>query len=569
MDWGRFGCREAPFTAGFDVRFVYLPPSQQKVYENIRRRIVEHGGLSIITGQSGTGKTSLLFKLIVDLKESIPTSWFFSSPAPTIESLVDRCRELAGLAAVDASQGSTFTPEDFLTALVSGQRVVLIIDEAQSLTDEVLHFLIELTESGKDLARGLSIVLAGQPTLEDRINTAPLRSLADTVGFRYRIPSLALAHVKPFILHRLRVAGFQQSNPVSAEAIERIAIYSKGIHRHIVDLCGLAFYFASERSETQITVESVELAASGMFLDAGEDARRQFRKTSVLKTSFEKSQSISNRAIVLSSELTVPSFEAPMMLEALTNPEVQTGERAARTINIGKDVIRLASGFRWAWPTAAFAMLLLVGNLAWTLLYPQHDASLDRSVDRGDDSDGVSASLARLMQSFNNRLIEPRLPKSEQMHSLEFALTAGSMGGLGGAAEASSGQRKDGGWAVLKGAPGMTSLAHESDEKIKTIAGFDSNRHEILAVTSSEIQLLLASAENHFNADRLVAPRFENALELYRKVLVLDPENSVALAGLAAIRTKLTSFAREEAARGDIASANSQLRKIQLLNKAH
>jgi hypothetical protein len=82
---------------------------------------------------------------------------------------------------------------------------------------------------------------------------------------------------------------------------------------------------------------------------------------------------------------------------------------------------------------------------------------------------------------------------------------------------------------------------------------------------AAEITRLLALAEEHFDADRLMAPRFDNALAVYRKILRADPENSAALAGIAAIRSKLIEYAHAEAAKGNIASARRQLDKIQII----
>jgi hypothetical protein len=101
----------------------------------------------------------------------------------------------------------------------------------------------------------------------------------------------------------------------------------------------------------------------------------------------------------------------------------------------------------------------------------------------------------------------------------------------------------------------------EVEEPIQTVA----MPLDYGALDDAEISRLLAVAEGHFRADRLVAPRFDNALATYRKVLRADPQNSAALAGIAAIKSKVMEYAQAEAARGDLAAARRQLDKIQLI----
>jgi hypothetical protein len=88
---------------------------------------------------------------------------------------------------------------------------------------------------------------------------------------------------------------------------------------------------------------------------------------------------------------------------------------------------------------------------------------------------------------------------------------------------------------------------------------------DVAALDAVEVERLLALAEAHFRADRLVAPRFDNALAAYRKVLQADPENRAALAGVSAIKSKLNEYARADAERGDLAGARRQLDKVQMI----
>ncbi len=520
MVWNRFDCRENPFRAGFDSRFVYLDPGQQGFFERLRHE-VERGGLFLITGQAGTGKTTLLNKLAIELQDSVPRIFFFTMPVPTLRALAEGCCQQSGVENAKSLKDidSIVACKEFLTGLKSAGPRVLLMDEAQSLTDEMIGSLLELVAPREDEVSLLSIILAGQPALADRFREEPFRARAHSIGFHFHLSPLDLRDIQSFIFHRLRAAGCTASNSFSVDAIERILLYSEGFQGRINSLCSLAFFFAAEQSETQVTAASIDLAASALLLKQDEVHRPPLpANLPPNQYSDEQRPAAAETVAKASAAGILPS--SPRHREE--DPAIEVARIASITAPIGTKRIN-----PWTWVTASLAIVFVVSGVIWILLEPP----LGQSRVAVTNDAAVQPHDMALDQDFVQPLDHP-----EAFPEITGDVVAEDV------------------------APDLANTPRAiKTEEIKV----DSK-----SSSSPEVKLLLASAEAHFNADRLVAPPFNNALWVYRKILRAEPGNRAALAGLEAIRTKLTRFAREEEALGDTAGARRQLQKIQLLDNS-
>src|SRR5262245_2592182 len=178
-----FGFRVPPFNVTPNSRFFYTNPTYQEAYANLLYGIRERKGFVVLVGEVGTGKTTLLRRLMVNLEADVRFAFFYNTTLTFEELLSFVCREL-GLAVKD--KGSLEQLQELNAFLIerfaTGGNAALLIDEAQNLQEEVLEnlrLLSNLELSGEKL---LQIVLVGQPELELKLNQPALRQLKQRIG---------------------------------------------------------------------------------------------------------------------------------------------------------------------------------------------------------------------------------------------------------------------------------------------------------------------------------------------------------------------------------------------------
>jgi general secretion pathway protein A len=266
-----FGCREHPFHITPDPRFLYANDMYEEAYANLLYGVRERKGFLVLTGEVGTGKTMLLRRLMDELSGSVPFVFFYNTRLNFEEMLDFICQDF-GLS-VDSHPNrlqKIQTLNEFLLArLVEGSTGVLIIDEAQNLDDEVLENLRLLSNLETSQEKLLQIVLVGQPELDRKLAQTHLRQLKQRVVLWSRLSLLPDREVGPFIRHRLHVAGCEQPEVFSTEAIQRITFYAKGAPRLINVICDNALLIAFASSRHNVTVDMVEEVAYDLGLREG------------------------------------------------------------------------------------------------------------------------------------------------------------------------------------------------------------------------------------------------------------------------------------------------------------
>ena len=249
-----FGLTQAPFNITPDPSFLYLSDSHQEGLAQLMYGINARRGFIVLTGEVGTGKTTLIQTLLHRLPENTHTALIFSlitSPVDLFRYICEEFRLVEPMQGLkDAHDYISLLNEFLLQKYRDGDNAALIIDEAQNLSPEVLESIRLLSNFETTKDKLLQILLVGQPELTDRLNTLQLRQLKQRVTLRHHLRSLSLGECQQYITNRLKLAA---GNPsiFLPKAIEAIHQYSGGIPRLINVLCDNAMInaFALDRQD--------------------------------------------------------------------------------------------------------------------------------------------------------------------------------------------------------------------------------------------------------------------------------------------------------------------------------
>jgi len=233
-----FSLSEKPFSVAPDPRFLYLTPAHREALASLIYGIREKMGIVCLIGEVGTGKTTLLYKLMGDLDENIRAAYIFNSKVTFKELLMATSSQLG----LRWERKSAFLLLEelrrFLTRqMLDGKIIALIIDEAQNLTPSLLEHIRLLSNMETPRQKLLQILLVGQPELGQKLRGNKLRQLRQRITSLRFISPLEEEDTRSYILHRLKIAGANSPNIFSPEAISRIFQYSRGVPRLINTLC--------------------------------------------------------------------------------------------------------------------------------------------------------------------------------------------------------------------------------------------------------------------------------------------------------------------------------------------
>jgi general secretion pathway protein A len=265
-----YGFRERPFEITPDPRFVYLSENHKEALAHLRYAMREGKGFSVITGDAGTGKTTLVHMLLRKLEGNIRTSYIFNPMLDRTDFLNYICDDLGIKSAGMRSRGQSLTALNnfLLDCFTRNEKVFLIIDEAQSLASALLQDVRLLTNLETARHKLLHVILLGQLELDQILNQPRFRPLKQRINVRYRMQPLKLKETKEYILYRLKRAGAENLSIFDNGAIKEIYRYSSGIPRLINIVCDnalLAGFSLEERRITKSIIRDVigELEGSG------------------------------------------------------------------------------------------------------------------------------------------------------------------------------------------------------------------------------------------------------------------------------------------------------------------
>ena len=264
-----FGFGQAPFNITPDPSFLYLSPSHQEGLAQLQYGINARRGFIVLTGEVGTGKTTLIQALLSRVAERTHTALIFNSISNPLDLMRYICEEfkiVEPLQHVHDFHNYICLLNDFLLRRYkAGENAALIIDEAQNLSSEVLESvrLLSNFETAKD--KLLQILLVGQPELNDRLNAPQLRQLKQRITLRHHLRPLSLSECQEYILSRIKCAGGAPTL-FTVRSIEAIHHYSSGLPRLVNVICDNAMINAYALDRGQIDPLLVQEVAEDLHL---------------------------------------------------------------------------------------------------------------------------------------------------------------------------------------------------------------------------------------------------------------------------------------------------------------
>ena len=272
-----FGLSQAPFNITPDPSFLYLSASHREGLAQLSYGIRARKGFVVLTGEVGTGKTTLIHALLNDLNGSAQTALIFSTIVSPADLLRSVCEEF-GLVEPKRPLGEihdylVFLNEFLLESYRKGENCTLIIDESQNLSAEVLESIRLLSnfETSKD--KLLQILLVGQPELAVRLNSPELRQLKQRVMLRHHLRALSLQECCEYVSNRLKVAGGGDRTIFTPNALESIHSYSGGIPRIVNVLCDNALLTGYALGRKEVDTGIIREVAEDLSITTNVEAR--------------------------------------------------------------------------------------------------------------------------------------------------------------------------------------------------------------------------------------------------------------------------------------------------------
>ncbi|HEY4210047.1 MAG TPA: AAA family ATPase [Steroidobacteraceae bacterium] len=263
-----FGLNEKPFAITPDPRYLYLSQRHAEALAHLLYGINEAGGFVQLTGEVGTGKTTIVRKLLAQTPKDAEIALILNPRMTAPEFLLTICEEI-GIGVPDSATGSRKDLVDILNqyllrAHAGGRRVVVVVDEAQNLAPEVLEQVRLLTNLETNTQKLLQIILIGQPELRELLGRNELRQLAQRVTGRYHLNPLSLEETAAYVRHRLRVAG-ATTDIFTGPALREVYRLSAGVPRVINIISDRALLGAYSLDRHRVTSNLVRHAAAEVF----------------------------------------------------------------------------------------------------------------------------------------------------------------------------------------------------------------------------------------------------------------------------------------------------------------
>ena len=236
-----YGLTESPFDITPNPRFLFYSSKHREAFNHLLYGIRERKGFVQLTGEVGAGKTTLCRAMMEKLDGHFSTALILN-PVLDADGLMKAIAMEFGLnvTALDRLEILSTINMYLLSLVEQGRDAVLIIDEAQNLTEDLLEQVRLLSNLETDNRKLLQIVLMGQPELRDRLNNPKLRQLRQRITVRYHLQPLNRDEVSDYIRHRLEVSGAKAGPYFTQAALWRVHGYSGGIPRLVNALCDKA-----------------------------------------------------------------------------------------------------------------------------------------------------------------------------------------------------------------------------------------------------------------------------------------------------------------------------------------
>ena len=267
-----FGLKQEPFSLAPDPRYLYMSKRHREALAHLLYGIGGGGGFVLLSGEIGAGKTTVCRCFLEQIPKRCNVAYIFNPKLTAFELVKTICEEFH-IPEPAPQAGQPATVKTYVDALnefllkthAVGQNNVLIIDEAQMLSAEVLEQLRLLTNLETNERKLLQIVLIGQPELRTMLERPELEQLAQRVIARFHLNALSAKETEHYIRHRLSVAGMTRAIPFDAKALQKIHELTRGVPRRINLLCDRVMLGAYAHGKQQIDVAMIEKAGREVF----------------------------------------------------------------------------------------------------------------------------------------------------------------------------------------------------------------------------------------------------------------------------------------------------------------
>jgi general secretion pathway protein A len=274
-----FGLQREPFSIAPDPRYLFMSARHREALAHLLYGVRGGGGFVLLTGEIGAGKTTVCRCFLEQVPRRCNVAYIFNPKQTALELLGSICedfripREPPGNGARTVKDHVDALNAFLLRSHAHGQNSVLVVDEAQMLSVDVLEQLRLLTNLETNERKLLQIILIGQPELRELLARPELEQLAQRVIARYHLEALSARETAQYIHHRLAKAGLSRAVPFDTQAVQRIHTLARGIPRRINLLCDRALLGAYATGKASVDQRIVDKAAAEV-LGRGKRGRR-------------------------------------------------------------------------------------------------------------------------------------------------------------------------------------------------------------------------------------------------------------------------------------------------------
>jgi general secretion pathway protein A len=260
-----YGLREQPFGVTPDPRYLYLSAAHKEAFASLYYGIEANRGFLGLIAKPGMGKTTILFHLLEKFRTTARTAFLFQTQCNSREFMRYL---LAELGYEGDSQDFVRLHEEFNRRLLqearAGNRLIVVIDEAQNLDASVLETVRLLSDFETPRAKLMHIILSGQPELADKLASPGLAQLRQRVSILHGLEPLPSWEIKAYIEHRMKIAGYEGEPVFTPDAYEAIADFTEGIPRNVNNFCFNALSLGYATQEKLIGLDTVKEVISDL-----------------------------------------------------------------------------------------------------------------------------------------------------------------------------------------------------------------------------------------------------------------------------------------------------------------
>jgi len=409
-----FGFKEHPFAITPNPRFIFLSKSHREAFAHLLYGINNHVGFIELSGEVGSGKTTILRALLGQLDDlQHRTALIFNPRLSAIELLRSINREYGIQSSPDDSIDTLLHAlyQFLLQENAAGKTVVLVIDEAQNLDPLVLEQIRLISNLETETDKLIQIVLAGQPELEQMLEREDLRQLNQRITVRFRLGPLDYEDTLAYIQHRLEIAGGWRAVTISPDALKKIFRYTQGLPRLVNVLCDRVMLIAYTEEAREITRKMVAQAIGELRRESRTSPAAQWAQRLLAAAMIATALIVTG--IVIGQQLLTPA-QPTVQPDTLLR---QGAASAAREAVLGrlKTLTEVESAIRGFNELAALWQVRPVAQYHGKTVLPGLESVATR---RGLTLLHVTGGIADLLRADTPCLLELKLPGSQEIRYL-------------------------------------------------------------------------------------------------------------------------------------------------------